>query len=98
MENGECKTGKNVTPLFCSQMKNDHVKNQIETGVGGDKETFVSSSSLHLVQVFPGDLRVTSMVFVKEMSDRTSEIFRETAQNISDAVSWEFSWHVIQVK
>ncbi len=75
-------------------MKNDHYKNQIEKRVGGDSETFVSSPSLHLAQVFPGDLHFTSMVFVEAMSDRSSEIFRETAQNISDAVGCEFSWHV----
>lgn len=37
-------------------------------------------------QVFPGQLHITSLEFEKEMSDRSSEIFRKTAAEISAAL------------
>uniref|UniRef100_A0A3P9KMV3 SEA domain-containing protein n=1 Tax=Oryzias latipes TaxID=8090 RepID=A0A3P9KMV3_ORYLA len=48
--------------------------------------SYLSNGQCVQAQVFPGSLRVTSLTFDVQMSDRTSSKFRETAANITAAL------------
>lgn len=49
---------------------------------------------LYPAQVFPGELHLESLEFEREMEDRSSAIFQDTANKISAAVSCGYMKHV----